>query len=77
MSVKFTNKTFDLAGGGENGRFRGRKRHIANAHVRSEIKDVEQVRKERQTKANRIAHMKGKSKKGQKFNKNGKRGRKK
>lgn len=69
-----------MAGGGENGRFRGgRKRHIiANAHVRSEIKDVEQVRKERQTKSNRIAHKKGKSKKGQKFNKNGgKRGRKK
>lgn len=70
-----------LAGGGgkiDNGRFRGgRKRHIVNAHVRSEIKDVEQVRKERQTKANRMAHMKSKSKKGKKFNRNGKRGKKK
>ncbi|XP_027076487.1 putative DEAD-box ATP-dependent RNA helicase 29 [Coffea arabica] len=62
---------------GNNRRFRGgQKRHsIANANVRSEIKDIEQVRKERQKKANRISHMKSKSMKGKKFNKNGKRGR--
>ncbi|XP_024032720.1 putative DEAD-box ATP-dependent RNA helicase 29 isoform X1 [Morus notabilis] len=54
----------------------GRKQHfVPNAHVRSEIKDIEQVRKERQKKANKLAHMKNnKSSKGKKFGKNGKRG---
>lgn len=63
---------------GGNWKLRGRKSHrsMPNAHVRSEIKDLEQVRKERQKKANRISHMKSKQTKGKKkFGKNGKRGR--
>ena len=44
---------------------------MPNAHVRSEIKDHEQVWKERQKKANRISYMKSKSK-GKKLGKNGK-----
>ncbi|KAH7544029.1 hypothetical protein JRO89_XS15G0088300 [Xanthoceras sorbifolium] len=62
---------------GHNRKFRGGKRQqhsMPNAHVRSEIKDLEQVRKERQTKANRISYVKSKSQKGKKFGKNGKRG---
>ena len=51
---------------------------MPNAHVRSEIKDLEQIRKERQQKANRISYIKNKSSKlkgkGKKFGKNGKRG---
>ncbi|KAM1019007.1 hypothetical protein ACFX2C_040568 [Malus domestica] len=56
--------------------FGGRKQHsVPNAHVRSEIKDLEQVRKERQKKADRVSYMKSKSAKGgKKFGKNGKRG---
>lgn len=45
---------------------------MPNAHVRSEIKDLEQVRKERQKKANKVSFMKSKSSKGKKFNGNGK-----
>ncbi|GAB4833094.1 Putative DEAD-box ATP-dependent RNA helicase 29 [Ancistrocladus abbreviatus] len=43
-------------------KFRGGKKHLSvpNAHVPSEIKDLEQVRKERQIKANRGAQMKSK-----------------
>ncbi|KAJ7975885.1 DEAD-box ATP-dependent RNA helicase 29 [Quillaja saponaria] len=53
----------------------GKKQHsVPNAHVRSEIKDLDQVRKERQKKADRISHMKNKNSKGKKFGKNGKRG---
>ncbi|KAG6671715.1 hypothetical protein I3842_16G017700 [Carya illinoinensis] len=64
---------------GNNRKFKGGKRqhNMPNAHVRSEIKDLEQVRKERQKKANKISYMKnksGKSGKGKKFNRNGKRG---
>jgi hypothetical protein len=63
---------------GYNRKFRGgHKQHVPNAHVRSEIKDLDQVRKERQTKANKISYMKSKSTKGKKFEKfngNGKRG---
>ncbi|KAL5571703.1 hypothetical protein UlMin_021498 [Ulmus minor] len=66
---------------GKNNNFKGgRKQHyVHNAHVRSEIKDLEQVRKERQNKANKISHMKSKSGKSGKGNKkfggrNGKRG---
>ncbi|CAL5417524.1 unnamed protein product [Camellia sinensis] len=60
---------------GDNRRFKGGKKHwsMPNAHVRSEIKDVEQVRKERQKKATRNSYMKSKSK-GKKFGKNGKKG---
>ncbi|KAI7980595.1 putative DEAD-box ATP-dependent RNA helicase 29 [Camellia lanceoleosa] len=49
---------------GDNRRFKGGKKHwsMPNAHVRSEIKDVEQVRKERQKKATRKSYMKSKSK---------------
>lgn len=69
------------------GRFRGnnknykrgtKQRSVPNAHVRSEIKDLEQVRKERQQKANKIAQMKSKpKKKGRKMGKGGKRGKSK
>ncbi|PON34454.1 hypothetical protein TorRG33x02_353320, partial [Trema orientale] len=62
---------------GNNRNFKGkRKQHyVPNAHVRSEIKDIEQVRKERQKKATKISYMKNKSNKGnKKFGKNGKRG---
>ncbi|KAM7518745.1 hypothetical protein LguiB_017707 [Lonicera macranthoides] len=63
--------------GGDNRRFKGGNKHnIPNAHVRSEIKNNEQVRKERQKKVTQISQMKNnKSKKGKKFGgKNGKRG---
>lgn len=61
---------------GNNKKFKGGKKQnfVPNAHVRSEIKDLEQVRKERQKKANKISHMQNKSGKGKKFNRNGKRG---
>lgn len=61
---------------GRNGRFRGGNMHnlIPNAHVRSEVKNLDQVRKERQKKASKVSSMKGKSKKGNKFGKSGKRG---
>ncbi|GAA0159377.1 RNA helicase [Lithospermum erythrorhizon] len=61
---------------GDNRRFRGgKKQHsIPNAHVPSEIKDMEQIRKERQTKADRMSYVKSKSKKGKFGGKNGKRG---
>ncbi|XP_059630585.1 putative DEAD-box ATP-dependent RNA helicase 29 isoform X2 [Cornus florida] len=61
---------------GDNRRFRGgnRNRSVPNAHVRSEIKDLEQVRKGREQKANRVSYLKSKSKKGKKFGKNGKNG---
>ena len=48
-----------LTGGGRfNRRFQGGKpqRKIPNAHVPSELKDVEQVRKERQRKASNRHH---------------------
>ncbi|OIS99244.1 PREDICTED: putative DEAD-box ATP-dependent RNA helicase 29 [Nicotiana attenuata] len=67
-----------LAGGprGQGGSrmFRGGRnnRSIPNAHVRSEIKDVEQVRKEREKKAQRASYLK--TRKGKKFNKGGKKG---
>ncbi|KAL2503648.1 putative DEAD-box ATP-dependent RNA helicase 29 [Abeliophyllum distichum] len=64
---------------GDNRRFKGGKqRLVPNAHVRSEIKDLDQVRKARQKKAERISHLKGsKSKKGKKSGKKGNRGRSK
>ena len=54
--------------------FKGSKKQhsMPNAHVRSEIKDMDQIRKERQTKANRVSYIKSKSTKGKKFGKNGK-----
>lgn len=73
-------ETTSLAGGhglrGDNRRFGGRKKHssVPNAHVRSELKDLDQVRKERQKKATRNSYMKSNSKKGKKFGKNGKNG---
>ncbi|GJR02334.1 putative DEAD-box ATP-dependent RNA helicase 29 isoform X2 [Tanacetum coccineum] len=55
--------------------FRGgnKNRVVHNAHVPSEVKNLEQVRKERQTKATKAALMKNNSKKGKKgkFGKNG------
>lgn len=68
------------AGGNYRGRgkFRGgNKQFVPNAHVRSEIKNPEQVRKERQKKANKASYTKSKSPKGKKFGgKDGKRGKK-
>ncbi|XP_020209204.1 putative DEAD-box ATP-dependent RNA helicase 29 isoform X2 [Cajanus cajan] len=65
-----------LAGPYQRGRrnFKGSKKQhsMPNAHVRSEIKDMDQIRKERQTKANRISFVKSKSTKGKKFGRNGK-----
>jgi len=46
---------------------------MPNAHVRSEIKDIDQIRKDRQKKANRTSYIKSKSTKGKKFGKNVKR----
>ncbi|CAI0395844.1 unnamed protein product [Linum tenue] len=62
---------------GKNGKFRGRNngsRPVHNANLRSEIKDVDQVSKARQKKADHISHLKSKgSAKGKKFGgKNGK-----
>ncbi|KAJ4700843.1 DEAD-box ATP-dependent RNA helicase 29 [Melia azedarach] len=86
VSLKGTNDTnaeenTSMAGDrhlhGNNRKFGGGKkqqRYVPNAHVRSEIKDLEQVRKERQKKADRISHLKSKPQKGKKFRKNGKRG---
>ncbi|XP_073133429.1 putative DEAD-box ATP-dependent RNA helicase 29 [Henckelia pumila] len=58
--------------------FKGRnnQKSVPNAHIRSEIKDIEQVRKERQKKADRVSYLKGKpTKKGKKkFGGKGKRG---
>lgn len=66
--------TTGFAGGRFNRRFNGRnqQRSIPNAHVPSEIKDLEQVRKERQKKASQQFSMNSKSKKGKKFGKSGK-----
>lgn len=37
----------------------GKNKHsVPNAHVRPEVKNLEQIRKERQKKANKIQHMK-------------------
>ncbi|XP_048129642.1 putative DEAD-box ATP-dependent RNA helicase 29 [Rhodamnia argentea] len=47
-------------------------RSFPNANVRSEIKNLEQVRKERQKKADKISYMKSKSGKSKKYGKNGK-----
>ncbi|GFP80230.1 putative dead-box ATP-dependent RNA helicase 29 [Phtheirospermum japonicum] len=62
--------------GDNRGRSKGGKgnRPIPNAHVRSEIKDLDQVRKDKQKKADRITHLKNSKhgKKGNKFGKNGK-----
>ncbi|XP_030465451.2 putative DEAD-box ATP-dependent RNA helicase 29 [Syzygium oleosum] len=54
--------------------FKGGKkqRALPNANIRSEIKNLEQVRKERQKKADKISYMKSKSAKSKKFGKNGK-----
>ncbi|KAF4356342.1 hypothetical protein G4B88_001217 [Cannabis sativa] len=63
---------------GDNRKFKGKRNqnHVPNAHVRSEIKDLDQVRKERHKKATQISYLKGKSnsrgKKGGKFAKRGK-----
>lgn len=64
-----------LTGGRFKRGFKGRyqQRSIPNAHVPSEIKDLEQVRKERQKKASQQSAMKNKkSKRGSKFGKSGK-----
>jgi len=54
--------------------FRGsQKQHsISNAHVRSEIKDMDQIWKERQKKVNTTSYIKSKWTKVKKFGKNGK-----
>ncbi|KAL2894087.1 putative DEAD-box ATP-dependent RNA helicase 29 [Bienertia sinuspersici] len=65
--------TGSLAGGRFDRRFKGRnqQRPIPNANVPSEIKNLEQVRKERQKKSQQLA-IKKNSKKGKKFGKSGK-----
>lgn len=54
----------------------GKNRHsVPNAHVRPEVKNLEQIRKERQKKANKIQHMKNnKPTRGKKSGKRGNRG---
>ncbi|KAL9303684.1 hypothetical protein ACSQ67_020947 [Phaseolus vulgaris] len=83
ISLRGTNdgdrqESTSLAGSYRRGRgnFKGsNKQHsMPNAHVRSEIKDMDQIRKERQQKANRTSYIKSKSTKGKKFGKNGKSG---
>ncbi|CAN4087151.1 unnamed protein product [Withania somnifera] len=75
----FAAESTSLAGGprGQGGsrNFRGGRnsRSVPNAHLRSEIKDVDQVRKEREKKAQRASYLK--SKKGEKTYKGGKKGR--
>ncbi|XVE55234.1 hypothetical protein DITRI_Ditri03aG0143000 [Diplodiscus trichospermus] len=67
-------------GNGRNFRWDKKSQHsVPNAHVRSEIKDFEQVRKERQKKANKISYLKGKvnKNKGKKSDRYGKRGKSK
>lgn len=59
-------------GGGRNFRGGRNNRSVPNAHVRSEIKDVDQVRKEREKKAQRASYLK--TKKGKKSYKGGKKG---
>ncbi|CAI0625202.1 unnamed protein product [Linum tenue] len=64
---------------GKNGKFNGRNnssRSVPNANLHSEIKDLDQVRKARQKKADQISHLKRKgSARGKKFGgKNGNRG---
>ncbi|KAH1096779.1 hypothetical protein J1N35_013700 [Gossypium stocksii] len=77
-ATKISSGDYRSRGNGRN--FRGNKKSqhsVPNAHVRSEIKDFEQVRKERQKKANnKLSYMKGKAnkKKGKNFGKSGKRG---
>ncbi|XVE60211.1 hypothetical protein DITRI_Ditri05aG0109700 [Diplodiscus trichospermus] len=71
-----SNSSGDYWSRGNGRKFRGNKKlqhSVPNAHVRSEIKDLEQVQKERKKKANKIAHMKGKANKN-KFKKSGRSG---
>ncbi|XP_074280227.1 putative DEAD-box ATP-dependent RNA helicase 29 isoform X2 [Silene latifolia] len=68
--------TTSQGGGRFNRRFQGgrQQRQIPNAHLPSEIKDLEQVRKQRQRKATQQSYVKNKQNKGKgnKFGKNGK-----
>ena len=59
---------------GSKWQFKGGKnrRSVPNANVPSEIRNPEQVRKDRQQKASRVARMKSKSNNGKKFGKKGK-----
>ncbi|KAG5100576.1 hypothetical protein JHK82_045628 [Glycine max] len=70
ISLKGTNNgdpqdSTSLTGSYQRGRsnFKGSKKQhsMPNAHVRSELKDMDQIRKERQTKANRVSYIKSKS----------------
>lgn len=69
---------FQYAGSYRGGRrnFKGSKKQnsLPNAHLRSEIKDMDQIRKERQQKTNRMSYIKSKSPKGKKSGRNGKKG---
>ncbi|WOL19882.1 hypothetical protein Cni_G28684 [Canna indica] len=68
MAKDNTHETTGIAGRGSKPNFKGgRKRWtVPNANVPSELKDPEQVRKIRQNKATKIAHLKSKSPKGKK-----------
>ncbi|XP_043689719.1 putative DEAD-box ATP-dependent RNA helicase 29 [Telopea speciosissima] len=74
-SGEATGSTGDHRMQGYNRMFKGGKNHhsLPNAHVRSELKNPEQIRKERQKNASRMSHAKNKSAKGKKFGKNAKR----
>ncbi|KAK6277226.1 PREDICTED: putative DEAD-box ATP-dependent RNA helicase 29 isoform X1 [Theobroma cacao] len=81
-NAETANSAGDYRLGGNARKFRGNKKSqhsVPNAHVRSEIKDLEQVRKERQKKASKISLMKGKGNKnkGKKSGRSGKRGKSK
>ncbi|KAJ8471768.1 hypothetical protein OPV22_026111 [Ensete ventricosum] len=60
-----------LADRGNKQHYKGKRKRwsVPNANVPSELKDPEQVRKGRQQKANKIAHLKTKSSKGKRFSK--------
>ncbi|KAK9748871.1 hypothetical protein RND81_02G086700 [Saponaria officinalis] len=75
-NMRETTTRTSQGGGRFNRRFQGGKpqRDIPNAHLPSEIKDLEQVRKQRQRKATQQSYVKNKSNKGKgnKFGKDGK-----
>ncbi|OIW17988.1 hypothetical protein TanjilG_31361 [Lupinus angustifolius] len=64
LSGSFRGGNRNLKGGRNN--FKGGRNQNSNSHVRSEIKDMDQIRKERQQKANRVSYMKSKSPRGKK-----------
>ncbi|XP_022147370.1 putative DEAD-box ATP-dependent RNA helicase 29 [Momordica charantia] len=83
ISLKGTERNGEAINTAGNQRFSGNKRKfgpgknkhsVPNAHVRPEVKNLDQIRKERQKKENRIQHMKNRPSRGKKSGKKGKRG---